>query len=190
MDFSTVKKIVIPEGEVKQISVGGTVIWKEPIAYVNQVPISIDTDGSIFNGTGYIENKRLSTSGGLSGSAQTGSVTTGFIPWKGDKTYLRMKGVEWLNAYVDGQANHYYLNAYDSNKKYLDYLAAAEYRAGNFNHIVTVTRDANGIETIKFSETYGTTNTKLQCFRNAAYIRITALGKGANFILTINEEIS
>lgn len=189
MDFSTVKKLVIPEGEVTKITdASGNVLW-EAITFTNQVPISIDTDGSIFNGTGYIENRRLSTSGGLSGSAQTGSVTTGFIPWYGDTTYLRMKGVEWLNAYVDGEANHYYINCYDGNKKYLDYLAATEYRAGKFNHIVTVTRDANGIETIKFSETYGTTNTKLQYFRNAKFIRITAYGKGADMIVTINEEI-
>ena len=191
IDFTGVKAITIPEGAVKQITrkSDGVVLWKA-ITYKNWVPVSTDTDGSIFNGVGYKENVRLSSSGGISGSAQSGSVTTGFIPWYGDTTYLRMKGVEWLNANVPGTSNHYYVNCYDSSKKFLDYFAAAEYRDGRFNHIVTVTRDANGIETIKFSETYGTTNAKLQYFRKAAFIRITAAGKGANMIVTINEEIT
>ena len=188
MDFSTVKKLVIPEGEVTKITdASGNVLW-QAISFTNQVPISTDTDGSIFNGTGYIENRRLSSSGGLSSSAQNGSVTTGFIPWYGDTTYFRMKGVEWLNA-TTNHGGHYYVNCYDSNKKFLDYFAAAEYVGGSHNHIVTVTRDSNGVETVKFSETYSTSNTKLQYFRKAAFIRITAYGKGADFIVTINEEI-
>jgi hypothetical protein len=189
MDFSVFKKLTIGGVELKQLFINGIQVWKA-ITFKNWVPLSTDTDGSIFNGTGYKENVRLSSSGGISGSAQNGSVTTGFIPWYGDTTYLRMKGVEWLNGNVSGTANHYYINCYDGSKKFLDYLAAAEYRDGNFNHIVTVSRDANGIETIKFSETYGTTNAKLQHFRNASYIRITAVGKGANMIVTLNEEIT
>lgn len=189
MDFSVFKKLTIGGVELKQLFINGIQVWKA-ITFKNWVPLSTDTDGSIFNGTGYKENVRLSSSGGISGSAQNGSVTTGFIPWYGDTTYLRMKGVEWLNGNVSGTANHYYINCYDGSKKFLDYLAAAEYREGMFDHIVTVSRDANGIETVKFSETYGTTNGKLECFRKASYIRITAVGKGANMIVTLNEEIT
>ena len=192
MDFSTVKKITIPEGEVKQIAVGGTVIWKEPIAYVNQVPISIDTDGSIYNKVGYKENVRLSSSGSVSGSAQNGSVTTGFIPFpSGDKTVIRMKGVEWLNAYDIVGSGFYYIVFYDENKKSDGYNSLLASPAIDFRHIFTPTRDSNGIETIEFNQTYGTTNAILQFVRNKAkYFRITAYGKGANFIVTVNEEIS
>lgn len=186
LDFSTLKTLSIEGIELKTLSLNGTQIWKKPPSYTNQVPISVDTDGSIFNKTGYKDNVRLSSSGGVSSSAQNGSTTTGFIPWYGDTTYLRVKGVEWLNATAN-YGGHFYVNCYDTNKKFLDYLATAE--LGNYAHIVTVTRDSNGIETIKFSETYGTANTKLQCFRKAAFIRITARGKGADMILTINEEI-
>ena len=185
MDFSQVKKITIPEGEVKQIAVGGTVLWKA-ITYTNQVPISTDTDGSIFNGVGYIENRRLSSSGGLSSSAQNGSVTTGFIPWYGDTTYLRMKDVIWESE----SGKHYYVNCYDSSKKFLGYFSADNEASGNYDHIVTVTRDTNGVITIKFNESYGTSNSTLQYFRQAKFIRITAKGKGADMIVTINEEIT
>lgn len=34
LDFSNIKAITIPEGSVKQISVGGVVIWSEPVAKV------------------------------------------------------------------------------------------------------------------------------------------------------------
>lgn len=190
IDFSKVQKLVIPEGVVTKIVAAGKTLW-QAITFINQVPISTDTDGSIFNGVGYKENVRLSSSGGISSSAQNGSVTTGFIPWYGDTTYLRMKGVEWLSAYASG---HYYIIPYDANKKPMggggQYLSSAEYSGGSMTHIVTVTRDANGVETVKFSETYGTTNTYLQAFRNAKYIRITAHGKGADMIVTINEEIT
>ena len=187
MDFRTLKKLTIGGVELKQLFIDGIQVWKA-ITFTNQVPISTDTDGSIFNGVGYKENVRLSSSGGISGSAQNGSVTTGFIPWYGDTTYLRMKGVEWLNAHTQG---HYYIIPYDANKKKLNgYLSSQEYSGGTMNHIVTVARDANGVETVKFSETYGTGNVYLQAFRDAKYIRITAKGKGADFIVTINEEIT
>ena len=179
MNFSAVKKLFIPEGEVKRITSNGVVLWK---GYTNLVPTSTDTDGSIFNGVGYKEDVRLSSSGGISGSAQAGSVTTGFIPWGGDTSWLRMGGVEW----AEESGKHYYVNCYDANKKFLDYFSAGE--APGMTHICTVTREG-GVTTIKFSETYGTTNTKLQYFRSAKYIRITAKGKGADMIVTINEEI-
>ena len=190
MDFSTIKSLVIPEGEVTKITAGNTVLW-EAISFTNQVPISTDTDGSIFNGTGYIENRRLSSSGGLSSSAQNGSVTTGFIPFPdGDKTYIRIKGVEWWQA-SPNYGGHHYIMFYDANKNVIDATNnRLESPANNLGHIVTITRDSNGVETIKFNETYGTSNSLLQTIRNKAkFIRITAHGKGADMIVTINEEI-
>lgn len=155
----------------------------------NQVPISTDTDGSIYNGVGYKDNVRLSSSGGVSSSAQNGSVTTGFIPFPdGDKTVIRMKGVIWKNVYDVVASGHYYINFYDSNKKFLVYLSVGEHE--NYTHVVTITRDANGVETVLWSETYGDTNSLLNNVRNKAkYIRINAYGKGADMIVTINEEI-
>ena len=188
MVFSNIKAITIPQGDVKMLHINGTLMWQVEVTptYTNQVPISIDTDGSVFNGVGYKENARLSSSGGISGSAQNGSVATGFIPWYGDTTYLRMKGVEWKNS-TTNHGGHYYINYYDANKKFLGYLSAGE--VPNYSHVVTITRDANGIETVKWNEAYGTSNALLQSVRSAKYIRINAYGKGADFIVTINEEI-
>ena len=189
IDFSPVKSVTIPQGKVKSIQrqSDGAVLWKS--GPKNWVPLSTDTDGSIFNGTGYKENVRLSSSGGISGSAQNGSVTTGFIPFPdGDRTIIRMKGVKWKSATEDA-GGHYYINFYDSSKKFLAYLSAGE--APGLTHVVTVTRDSNGVETVAWNQSYGTTNTLLQYVRNKAkYVRINAYGKGADFIVTINEEIT
>jgi hypothetical protein len=190
MDFRSLKQLFIDGTELKQLFVDGIQVWKA-ITFTNQVPISTDTDGSIYNKVGYKDNTRLSSSGGISGSAQNGSATTGFMPWYGDTTYLRMKNVNWVNVYDIVSSGHYYIIPYDANKKPMGaYLSAGEYARGGLNHIVSITRDANGVETVKFSETYGTTNTYLQAFRNAKYIRINAYGKGADMIVTINEEIT
>lgn len=187
MTFDNAKTVTFVGKAVAKLELAGKKIW-EAIKFTNQVPISTDTDGSIFNGVGYIENRRLSSSGGLSSSAQNGSVTTGFIPWYGDTTYLRMKGVEWKAATAN-HGGHYYIICYDASKKCLNQYIASQ-TVSDYAHVVTATRDANGIETIKFSETYGTSNTMLQAFRNAKFIRITAYGKGADWIVTINEEIT
>ena len=187
--FDNAKAVTFAGKAVAKLELVGKKIW-EAITFTNQVPISTDTDGSIYNKVGYKDNTRLSSSGGVSGSAQTGSVTTGFIPWYGDTTYLRIKGAEWLNAKAN-YGGHFYLIFYDANKKVQGsdiYIASGN--TSSASHILTVTRDDNGVETFKFSETYGTSNAFLQWVRSASYIRITAYGKGADMIVTINEEIT
>ncbi len=190
MDFRNIKKLNIGGVELKQLFIGGTQVWKA-ITFTNQVPISTDTDGSIFNGVGYKENVRLSSSGGISSSAVNGAVTTGFIPWYGDTTVIRMQGVKWLGSTLT--AGNLYLMFYDANKKSRgtnDYISAGMYSSGSYNHILTVTRDSNGVETFVWNKDYGTSNSILQWVRSASYVRITAEGKGANFVVTINEEIA
>lgn len=186
MDFSNLKELLVDGIKLVELKINGVLVWMAK-TFTNQVPISVDTDGSVFNGTGYIENRRLSSSGGLSGSAQNGSVTTGFIPFHGDSTVIRMKGVEWRNAYAN-YSGHYYVVFYNSSKAKLDYIASENVL--NYSHVITVTRDANGIETISFNTEYGDTNALLNAIRKASFIRITAYGKGADFIATINEEIA
>ena len=185
MNFSNVKKITIDAGDVKQIAINGVVVWQ---GYTNLVPTSTDTDGSIYNGVGYKDGVRLSSSGGISSSSQPAGTTTGFIPWNGaDTDIIRMKGVEWLGA-AEKYNGHFYINFYDGNKKFLDYFSSQDYSV--LTHVVTVTRDSNGVEMVDFNESYGTSNVMLQAARQSKYIRITAAGKGANMEVTINEEIA
>ena len=185
MNLADYKKLSIGGIELKTLTINGTLAWKSK-SFTNLVPTSIDTDGSIYNGVGYKENVRLSSTGGISGSAQNGSVTTGFIPWHGDGDVLRLKGVEWKNATANYQG-HYYLDFYDGNKKFLDYISSESH--ASYGHIVTVTRDADGVETIVWNQSYGDTNACLLHVRAASFIRLNAYGKGKDMIVTINEEI-
>lgn len=67
--------------------------------FTNQIPISVDTDGSVFNGAGYKTASRLGSSGTVSdianSSASSPVFVTGFIPVKhGDVVRLK-------NCYID-----------------------------------------------------------------------------------------
>lgn len=77
-NFADYKRIDIPEGRVKQIARAsdGLVLWTA--GYINQIPLSIDTDGSIYNGTGYKRGYRISSSGAEAAMDYTSC--SGFIP--------------------------------------------------------------------------------------------------------------
>lgn len=153
---------------------------EEPEAsYTNLVPTSVDTDGTVYNGTGYKDDTRLSSSGGVSGSAQTGSATTGFMPYS-SLGIIRIKGATWLN-----NSGHYYINAYDQNKTFAQGIAASDAQAST-----VATYDVpTGITTIDMSK-LSSTNVVRQAFETASYIRINAYGKGADLIVTVNQEIT
>lgn len=180
-------------GKISIAKVTGAVVItisavKKAASYTNLVPTSTDTDGSIYNGTGYKDNVRLSSSGGLSGTAQNGSVTTGFIPWTFPET-VRIKGGTFMN----NASGHYYFYAYDSAKVTMGnygHLANSNDNSGltektYYTGIATAAYDdATGVTTITFNPDVNDTR-----FNEAAYFRINAYGKGADLIVTVNQEI-
>ena len=183
IDFSQVKAVAIPEGDVIKIEVSGTVIWKK--GPTNRVPLSINADGSIYNGgLGYKNGYRI-RSGGLE-AASVNASCTGFIKVNpGD--VIRFSGAPWF----EGTSSSNALNAADASftnigqftmgqnaqygifvSAYKSYAASSivEEKSGVWRWIVPPA--ASGI----------------------AYIRITAYGytngaPGAKMIVTINEEI-
>lgn len=113
--------------------------------------------------------------------------TTGFIHFGGDTDIIRIKGAEWLNEHHP--YGHYYINFYDANKKFLTGIDASSYATQSLTHVIVITRDDNGVTTFDFQESYSTSNAFLQGVRNASYFRLNAYGKGADLIVTVNEEI-
>jgi len=84
--------------------------------FTNQLPISTDTDGTIYNGTGYKYGQRLSSSGTLGN--QNNSYVTGFIPCKvGD--IIRMRNMKYQKTTIDGSVapGNQRITFYDSNKQ-------------------------------------------------------------------------
>jgi hypothetical protein len=85
-------KLTLADGSILEIDVltalNGTVV----IPYINQLPISIGTDGAVYNGKGWKSPKRLSASSGTEKDASDASIT-GFIPVKaGDVVRFKYTG--------------------------------------------------------------------------------------------------
>ena len=144
-------------------------------AYTNQVPISIDSSGATYNGTGYKDGYRLSSSG----SEKEGeyNTVTGYIPAKGGDT-IRIKGYKWYDTTMSLN----YLNAYKSDFGFL-YAACAK---GGYD-------TDSLIETMSYDDTTGISTVKLKSVADMAYIRVCVwdgtYAKGENLIVTVNEEI-
>ena len=161
------------------------------LTYTNLVPTATDTDGSIYNGVGYKDNVRLSSSGGVSGSAQANTVTTGFMPFK-NTDVIRMKGAEWLGASTK-YTGHYYINLYDANKAFITGggMASSTYDAdpGGPSQLSVTYDEVTGVTTFSIVNPDGATGGFRAAAKKASYFRINAYGRGADLIITVNEEI-
>lgn len=71
---------------------GDIVITATATGFTNQIPISIDSSGAVYNGVGYKTGYRISTSSGNE-SAASGMTVTGFIPVPSSAT-IRIKGID------------------------------------------------------------------------------------------------
>lgn len=186
MDFSTVKKLVIPEGEVTKITdASGNVLWQS--GYTNQVPLSTESDGkTIYNGgKGYKDGYRV-RSGGAE-SEQASACCTGFIPFrKGDvlRIYPKFQGLNTQNAIN-------YFTASFQNIGQCTGLGGYGICEGSNSSQFRPTTDENGI---------GVLHLVTNLADDVAYIRVTnqiayansyqpLITTGADMIVTVNEEI-
>lgn len=151
---------------------------EETGGYTNQVPLSIDTDGSIYNSTGYSTGLRLSSSGVL--KAQAGSAVTGFIRANGGDL-IRVYGCGWAST----EHPNNYLCAYDSSFTLIGgYVPNVPTHYGT-QVVAAVNRSDNGDAVIT-----------LENLSTISYIRVSSRGltstssiNGEDMIVTVNEEI-
>jgi hypothetical protein len=140
------------------------------------VPLSIDTDKSIYNGTGYKNGQRLSSSG--STKEQVRSTVTGFIPAKSGDV-IRIKGYKW---YDTTSALNYFC-AYDSNFKLIGAIVS---KGTTYTKNPTASITGNDEEATLI----------VANISNIAYVRISVYDSsdnqltGENLIVTVNEEIT
>jgi len=106
MKLSDFKRISIGGTEVKQLTLDGTLIWKAGIT--NRIPLSINADGSIYNGgLGYKTGYRVRSGGGETAQARTSC--SGFIAVQpGDVIRI-------TNCSFDEQGNSNAINAADAD---------------------------------------------------------------------------
>lgn len=163
------------EGETAMPEQGGVV------GYTNLVSTAINPDGSIYNGVGYKENYRLSSSGNE--SSQTGACVTGYIPFKhGD--VIRAVG-------STGSASNVgmYIGFYNSSfeKVVVEYISAlaTESQGGSY-----IQRDNGLYESTVNTGHFGSGNLYENLIKSS-YIRVSLNPcVGSNMIVTINQEIT
>lgn len=183
-------------GVINITSVTGDVVIKavctkiESYTYTNQVPISIDTDGSVFNGVGYKDGYRINGGAGAVVEQELCCVT-GFIPAK-ENDVVRIIAPNWSSA-ADGVGFNR-IAAYNANFEYLGSTSSTL----SHSHNTTTNPDKYTIEhSIEHTDTMSivTMGTK-KVGTGIAYIRICNIGdntsacSGADMIVTVNEEIT
>ena len=158
---------------------GGSEEPETPVSYTNQLTLSTDWDGNVYNGIGYKENTR-SNSSGVDAEA-TGWDVSGFIPAvRGD--IVRFKNVTFMdiNAETTG-TNRCAVHYFNSEKTLVNTSPA---------FAVGTTPDAY------FNAVYGENGDIIQLTiptylsANVAYIRLIAHDFGENSVVTVNEEIT
>lgn len=147
-----------------------TAIANAVASYTNQIPISVASGGgSVYNGTGYQNAKRIGSGGTESNNAPT--FVTGFIPVsEGDVIRLGGDGITF---------NEYGCMLFAYNDSFSPMAGSDYQRLGNATFGFS-TADTGSL--FKWSPI--ATNQK-----GCAYIRISAKGDGANAIVTKNEQI-
>ena len=141
----------------------------------NQIPISTDINGDIYNGIGYKDNARI-TSSGAEGTLD-GAFLTGFIPVTAGDTIYLSSGILDPNWGSAGSANSR-LYAADKTTTTNSFNPAIIESASALENIV---KDSSGY-VIQFSIKSAATTT--------AYMRLTLKGTGASAVITVNEPIT
>jgi len=194
MNFSQYNRIEIPEGRVKQITrkSDGLLLWKAK--YINQVPLSISADGTIYNGTGYKEGYRV-RSGGAE-AEQTTAVCTGFIPYRqGDilriyPKYAKLNNRSAFNFSDEGFNN---LGQITSTSTRYGICVNSTYAAQWQKVLTDICEETGNVTTLDIS---GIGNAG-----EIAYVRVTvpfdttdpydagSVASGTDIIITVNEEL-
>lgn len=152
-------------------------------SYTNQVPISTDADGNIYNDTGFKYGYRV-RSGGAE-AAQGNAACTGFIPCKVGQT-IRVMDASKQSIWYENTTSCA-INFSDSSKTNLGQIVGNSSGYGTCAGMGTldtlVTRDSNNMWEYTVPSSIG----------DVAYIRLTVyyghIGENLNLIATVNEEI-
>lgn len=176
MNFASVKKITIPEGKVKRLLSGASVLWKG--GHTNLVPLSTEADGkTIYNGgLGYKEGYRVRSGGAeaVNGDASC----TGFMPVKG-LSVIRIAGCEF-SGNVDSA-----INVADASFTNIGQVAGNGASYGIFLSTYSAYNSATMIQKDGFWQWIVPPEAS-----GVKYIRVTAATTdGSKLIVTVDEEI-
>ena len=116
---------------------GDVAITAVATGFTNQIPISIDSSGAVYNGVGYKAGYRLSTSSGNE-SAASGMTVTGFISVPSAAT-IRIKGIDLTSG----------------NSTMAWYGTDFKFKSGTYCNGAFEAADANGVRKKTFGNSAG-----------------------------------
>lgn len=155
------------------------------IAYTNQIPISTDKDGNIYNGTGYNNRNRINSSGAVVAYTNYPCSVTGFIPVKQGDVVRFQDAVLQRGCMQSGSCNTWF---YDASKKPL--FCTTVYNASGWEtrfNVDTKFDEDNIMTQFTVDSTNGAT---ISYIPNIAYIRFSLHNDCTeDSIITVNEEI-
>ena len=156
---------------------GRTVALREVSTdYTNQLAISTDRDGNVYNAIGYKENTRSNSSG--EDTAATGWDVSGFIPARpGD--IIRFKNVTFMDMNGETTTNRCAVHYFDGEKVYVNVSPTFSVGTAPGAAWNAVYGDNGDIVQLTIPSTAGCT-----------FIRIIAHDFNGDSIVTINEEIT
>ena len=150
--------------------------------YTNQIPISTDIDGNIYNSKGYKDGYRLNSS--YQEVALEDSFITGFIPIKaGDTIHLNGNYIDADSENAGSLRNIFYKSDKTTPLATTD-MSKAESTGYGYSSFET---NSDGyVTSFTIRETWEYVG---DAWKDLAYVRLNLLGSGEGCIVTVNEEI-
>lgn len=166
---------------------GGTVA-----NFTNQLPISKDANGNIYNGKGFKENTYLSS--GAEGT-RDGVSTVGFMPFGtgSSQTALGEQVIRFANTKAAAVGNTRFV-LYSADKKHINTILGSKLGNGVLTSGINIPyeTDENGyityVDLTQITSYYNSPALAMKV--ETAFIRICGEGINEKSIITINEEIS
>lgn len=169
-DARKVKLIRLGHGSDRTVTLPD---YGQVVGYTNQLPISTDENGAIYNGKGWKENTRIGSTGGE--TTQDGIGLTGFIP-AGNNSDIRITSSVAVTSDYSNQS----VALYDATKQFLYRLNWASLNTGNM-----LTINADGSIEYRLNAAYWTA----LAGKTVAYVRLSFPGINGDAIVTIDELI-
>lgn len=173
--------------------IGNVTVTIEAVAlpsYTNQIPISTDTDGSIYNSVGYREGYRMNASTGAE-EANASYDSTGFIPiGYGSSNAARDEQVIRLQGITAAVSTSTRIFLYKADKSFIgtQYATNFKLKADDDGTVATL-YEADAAGNITYIDFTGITSMMHNQGNDAAYFRISCQNIDGSSIITVNEPI-
>lgn len=161
------------------------------LPYINQIPISTDTDGSIYNGKGFKETARLGSTGAEDTSTSAnGQDLSGFIPIGiGSSNTGSGEQVAYLQGVSADLTTKTRIAVYDANKAFIGLKYGNQIKPSTDTSATEMLYElgadgyVNKIDFTRFTSYFHNTG------KDTAFFRISCPNIDGNSIITVNEEI-